>query len=95
MSRFHNLGHSISTKPHEKLFKFAELAIQQLSSTRHAILDALVRVDIFQNAQGEYVVNEIETFEADYPCKKFELQMYATEFVTNRWCERVTDLLNN
>ena len=40
------------------------------------------------------MLNEIETFEADYPCKKHDLEIYATLFVAKRWCERVTDLLD-
>ena len=61
------LGTSYSEYPHEAIFEFAELAVQRLSTeVPAAILDSLVRVDIFRRKNGSLVVNEFESFEADH-----------------------------
>jgi hypothetical protein len=50
-----------------EVMPFAEFAINELQrNCRHAILDGLVRVDIFKNGSGKFVVNEFESLDADY-----------------------------
>jgi hypothetical protein len=49
----------------KRRMKFAEDAIQMLKATcPEAIVDGLVRVDIFETSDGRLVVNEFESFEA-------------------------------
>jgi len=56
---------AFSTYPHTRLFEFAELAINTVSDSRcGAIIDGIVRVDIFRNSNGSLVVNELESLEA-------------------------------
>ena len=46
---------------------FAEEAVRTLKEKcAYALLDGLVRVDFFQNANGVWVVNEFESLEAGY-----------------------------
>jgi len=61
------IGTSYSDYPHHDLFDFAELAVNRLAAeVPAAILDSLVRVDIFRKKNGSLVVNEFESFEADH-----------------------------
>jgi hypothetical protein len=60
-------GTAYSVYPHEEILSFAENAIRCLASQRPAaILDSIVRVDIFKRNNGSLVVNEFESFEADH-----------------------------
>lgn len=61
------IGTSFSDYPHHDIFDFAELAVNTLAAeVPAAILDSLVRVDIFRRQNGSLVVNEFESFEADH-----------------------------
>lgn len=56
---------SFSTAPHASLFIFAENAVRALArACPSAITDYILRVDIFQRADGRLVVNEFESLEA-------------------------------
>jgi hypothetical protein len=53
------------------VLSYATTAIDILKrADPHAILDGLVRVDIFQLANGRFVVNEFESFEAGFVQKR-------------------------
>ena len=56
-----------SKYPHTRLMKFAEEAVVELKrACSSAIIDGLVRVDIFETQMGKLVVNEFESLEACY-----------------------------
>lgn len=60
-------GTAYSAYPHEDIINFAENSIRCLAShCPAAILDNVVRVDIFRRNNGSLVVNEFESFEADH-----------------------------
>jgi len=57
-------GKAYSVYPHTTILNFAEQAVIALSQKcPSAILGGLVRVDIFQRANGQLVVNEFESFD--------------------------------
>ncbi len=67
------VGTSFSYAPHIELFRFVKDAISLLKHFhRGAIVDGLVRVDVMQNAKGEFIVNEFESLEANisHTCNK-------------------------
>lgn len=89
----HRHGVAFSSKPHKKLFDFAESAVQQLkASNPSSIIDMLVRVDIFQTYRGDFVVNEFESLEADYfaseHCQMFT-ENAAYMYLLNCFCEKI------
>lgn len=62
-------GKAFMKTPEQKMqiISFAEDAVNILKSRcRAAITDGLIRVDIMQTCRGHYVVNEIESLEANY-----------------------------
>lgn len=62
------LGTAFSSKP--ELMNFAMEALKEFASAcPHAIVDSLMRVDIFQTRTGKLVVNELESLEADHHCR--------------------------
>ncbi len=65
-----NIGKSFSLYPHLNLFTFAKRALDTLCERLPCVLsDGLVRVDIFRNKDGMFVVNEFESLEANYYSK--------------------------
>jgi hypothetical protein len=68
-----------SYPPHSALFEFAEMIVSHLSTTCPSFIsDGLVRVDVFQTMHNRFVVNEIESLEANYsatfPIDQFTLR---------------------
>jgi hypothetical protein len=60
------IGTAFSQKPHAKLMSFAMDAVKELASAYpNALVDSLMRVDVFQTKTGTLVVNEFESLEAD------------------------------
>ena len=60
-------SHAFSQHPHTEIFQFAESAVKVLAKNcPAAIVDGMIRVDIFQRKDGKFVVNEFESFEADF-----------------------------
>ena len=86
-------GKSFSVAPHEELFQFASQALQDLKVNCHEFIsDGLVRIDIFQNRYGKFVVNEFETLEANYESERkcdFEMTSAFTEKLTAFWLEKI------
>ena len=66
------LGSSISVEPHNEAFTFAAHAVDLLRSRlSFALTSGVVRVDLFKNRAGYFVVNEFESLDAaDYPSTK-------------------------
>ena len=66
-------GTSFSQKPHTRVMNFAMEALQEFASAcPNALVDSLMRVDIFQTNAGKLVVNEFESLEADHNCPNGE-----------------------
>ena len=62
-----NKSYAYSEPPHTEIFKFAESVVNVLKSNcPAAIVNGMVRVDIFRRKDGKFVVNEFESFEADF-----------------------------
>jgi hypothetical protein len=60
-------GIAFSSKP--ELMDFAMEALKEFASAcPNALVDSLMRVDIFQTMTGKLVVNELESLEADHLC---------------------------
>jgi hypothetical protein len=88
---------SFSKPPHEELFSFAAEVVQDLKKECPAfICDGLVRVDIFQNQLGNFVVNEFESLEANYHAstQKESLQHKLTERMTIYWLDKINYLVD-
>lgn len=84
-------GLAISHPPHTNLFAFAEQAVVMLKERcPAAITDGLLRVDIFQNKYGHYVVNEFEGLEAVYYSIRGHLsEIKIDEFLTVYWMKKI------
>ena len=66
------LGKGFSKKPHTLLMEFVDavLDILQIQCPAAIVTDSIVRVDVFQNIAGNFVVNELESLEATYHSTK-------------------------
>ena len=62
-----NGSSTFSRAPHRALFRFAEFAVHRLlQMSEGTISNFILRVDVMQRANGNFVVNEFESFEAVY-----------------------------
>ena len=60
-------GASFSQHPHVRLFGFVQEVVAFFKSNcPYAITEQLFRVDVFQNSNGDLVVNEFESLDADF-----------------------------
>ena len=70
----------------QKLLDFAKSAVQTLTQNcRHAIVDGLIRVDIFCNAAGEWKVNEFEGYEADFGTHDVTEESLVVQYLESYW----------
>ena len=59
------VGRSFSQEPHMELFEFVRQAIRTFKTAlADSFAESLFRVDVFQRADGRFVVNEFENLEA-------------------------------
>ena len=87
-----SVGVSFSSPPHSSLFQFCENAISLLRERRpESITDGIVRVDVFQNREGKYIVNEFESLEAITYAGggRVDIDIYLSELKINYWVEKV------
>lgn len=77
--------------------RFAKQAIQALHEAfpNRAILDGLIRVDIFCNNQGNLVVNEFEGFEAMYGPAPYGRDLPVTFKISQFWRLKVEETMKN
>jgi len=69
----------------EELFRFAERAVKTFKARDPSfIMAGLVRVDIFCNLLGEFVVNEFESLEAAY-FKSFDAEIQVKVALSHYW----------
>jgi hypothetical protein len=81
-----NPGHGRKSADQATLSAFAVRAVTLLKQRDpNFIADGLVRVDIFCNAQGRLVVNEIESLEANYSKQPLELEMQVSTALVDYW----------
>jgi hypothetical protein len=85
---------SFSSYPHEKLFRFAELAVEMLSKRcKGSHTRGLMRVDIMQTLGRNLIVNEFESLEAIYlsasPSETTDTQHFLREY----WAHTIYDSL--
>jgi len=84
-------SHAFSYEPHERLRRFAEYAVSELSvCCPGAITDGLVRVDVFQTATKSLVVNEFESLEAIY---YHQLQYTTTNKLILYWKDKIKSIV--
>jgi hypothetical protein len=96
-----------SKSPHTRLFEFAETAVKLLADAQpHAILDGLVRVDIFETQEKEsyvdangiiglrnrWVVNEFESIEAQFTSTATK-DALVLNFLHNYWIEKINNAI--
>ena len=69
------IGTAFSQKPHAKLMSLAMDVVKELASVYpNALVDSLMRVDVFQTKTGTLVVNEFESLEADHHSPHSDLE---------------------
>jgi hypothetical protein len=86
-----SVGVSFSSPPHSSLFHFCEDAISLLRKRcPESITDGIIRVDLFQNQEGRYIVNEFESLEAiTYAGGGRDIDIHLSELKIIYWVEKV------
>ena len=70
----------------EDLLTFARDAVEILKKNcKHAIVDGLIRVDIFCNAAGKWKVNEFEGYEADFCTSNTDDEAHVLQLLETYW----------
>lgn len=80
----------------DTLLAFADFAIRRFRShAPFAITDGLLRVDVFQDVNGNLVVNEIESLDAEYGCSSYDAryQNMTHSFLIKYWENNLADFL--
>ena len=81
---------AFSTPPHKSLFAFAELCVQVLKSTSKGhMLHGLCRADIMQTLDGNFTLNEFESFEANYG-GSFAEESGVSTFLDDFWAHELS-----
>ena len=76
---------AFSRHPHTELFSFAEQSLVILKDRcPSSIVDGLVRVDVMCTDNGDMVVNEFESLEADHG-GTIDEEFAVSTFLTNHW----------
>ncbi len=87
-------GRQYSFGEHKELFEFCEDAVKQLKHIDGSFQsDGLVRVDVFVNQLGDFVVNEFESLEANYYSTKNSVDQEAkvTRWLFNFWLKQLRE----
>jgi len=92
----YSIGTSFSKYPHIKIMSFAANALNEFSlSCPFAMVDSIMRVDIFQTKSGKLVVNELESLEADHHPTTGNHKKDAVDYQVKEYYERIlSDLLD-
>ena len=76
------------------ILQFANIALLKLrAAVPFAITDGLFRIDIFQTASGQMVVNEFESLEAAYESKTIGADEATYQFLQNYWLVKIESLV--
>jgi len=83
-----------STYPHTHLKAFAETCVKILGEWNCcSIVHGLVRVDIMQTKDGNFVLNEFESFEANYYSKSHTNEAIVEQFLCEFWKNELLSLI--
>lgn len=78
----------------EEIKRFAEMIVTRVrQQIPHSITDGLLRIDIFRNCRGAYVVNEIESLEGRYWSRGGNRALVEEQTVDRFLLEYWTDVL--
>lgn len=81
-----NTKHSLPNFSTNEIVEFASASLQLLRDTLgYSIVDGLVRVDVFQSNSGHLVVNEFESLDANYECRKVAYNNATVLFLARYW----------
>ena len=95
---------SFSEAPHSELYTFVKYVVHRLRKAfgdDALILAPILRIDVFQNQEGKFVVNEIESLEADIYAAGFGSGQKDSDnctFLFNYWTNKIKHylkILNN
>lgn len=90
------MGTGFSRHPHLEIMNFAAHALNEFSvSCPFAMVDSMMRVDIFQTKSNKLVVNEFESLEADHHSNYGTDKKDAVDYQVEQYYERVlSDLVD-
>ncbi len=95
LNRYPNFGKEFSKPPHLELFRFAQSAIDAFKARcAGALTDCVFRVDIFQNNDKQFVVNEFESLEASRTTEVEGNTTYATDCIKTYFFNVLQTLIN-
>jgi len=79
-----------SSYPHTELKAFAQTCVRILRQwSRPSITHGLMRVDIMQTKRGNLVLNEFESFEANYYSSIHSEEFHVMQFLTEFWTQEM------
>ncbi len=88
-------GAVFSHAPHIELIRFVNEAIRLLKQSHiGAIVDGIVRVDVMQNAKGEFKVNEFESLEANIIHFNNKVLIDINHKLLDYWLNKLIIMLN-
>ena len=75
-----------STYPHSEIKIFAEHCVRLLKAWNpDSIVHGLMRVDVMQSSNGNLVLNEFESFEANYYSSNHSEEAAVSQFLAEFW----------
>lgn len=75
-------NHSFSNIPHTELFEFVSQAVSRAKRNCPELLfQGLLRVGVFRNKDGKFVVNEFESLSVDFSCDCSDWEYYSHMFL--------------
>jgi hypothetical protein len=107
VNKSHRGSIAYSSHPHSRLFAFAESAVSMLKNAKpYAILDGLVRVDVFETQEKEimvdkngneitqkrWVINEFESIEAQFTSNARN-DAFVYSFLYDYWFAKISSVL--
>ena len=76
------------------IMQFANIALLKFrAAIPFAITDGLFRIDIFQTASGQMVVNEFESLDTSYESKTIGADEATYQFLQNYWLVKIESLV--
>jgi hypothetical protein len=83
---------AFSKPPYTDLLEFADIALQKLKKNcPETISDGLIRVDIFQNENKKFIVNEFESLDANYAANEGNMvkDSITSESLNFYWMQKI------
>ena len=85
---------SFSIHPHSDLIAFAERCVEVLKEwSNGSLVHGLTRVDIMQTADGNFSLNEFESFEANYFGKSLNEDIRVKNLLNQFWAVEIEKAL--